>query len=102
VWRGIQSYLRIFGGLEVGFSYNYLLKVRGRKSGRTHSTPIDLLELKGKRHLLATRGRTQCGVRRDGTLGAWQFDNYNSGPAAIATPYDVAFGWQNSTELKGS
>ena len=32
----------------------------------------------------------KSGVRRDGTLVAWQFDNYNSGPAAIATPYDVA------------
>ncbi len=31
----------------------------------------------------------KSGIRRDGTLVAWQFDNYNSGPAAIATPYDV-------------
>jgi nicotinate dehydrogenase subunit B len=31
----------------------------------------------------------KSGVRRDGTLVAWQFDNYNSGPAGISTPYDV-------------
>ena len=46
-------------GLGLGFSYNYLLEVRGRKSGRTYSTPIDLLELNGKRYLVAPRGRTQ-------------------------------------------
>ena len=32
----------------------------------------------------------KSGVRRDGTLVAWQFDNYNSGPSAIRTPYNVA------------
>jgi len=29
------------------------------------------------------------GARRDGTLVAWEFHNYNSGPAGIATPYEV-------------
>ena len=28
-------------------------------------------------------------ARRDGTLTSWEFHNYNSGPAAIGTPYDV-------------
>jgi len=46
-------------GLGLGFSYNYLLQVRGRKSGKLYSTPIDLLELNGKRYLVAPRGRTQ-------------------------------------------
>ena len=46
-------------GLGLGFSYNYLLQVRGRKSGRLFSTPINLLELRGKRFLVAPRGRTQ-------------------------------------------
>lgn len=32
----------------------------------------------------------RSGARRDGTLTAWEFHNYNSGPAAIATPYAVA------------
>src|SRR5882724_7695099 len=45
---------RIFGflvGLGLGFSYNHLLQVRGRKSGKLYSTPIDLLEQNGKRYL---------------------------------------------------
>jgi len=53
---------RVFGfvvGLGLGFPYNYLLQVRGRKSGRLYSTPIDLLELDGKKYLVAPRGRTQ-------------------------------------------
>jgi isoquinoline 1-oxidoreductase len=31
----------------------------------------------------------KSGVRSDGTIVAWEFDNYNSGPAAIGTPYDI-------------
>src|SRR6202163_2152915 len=53
---------RLFGflvGLGLGFSYNYLLEVRGRKTGKIYSTPIDLLELNGKKFLVAPRGRTQ-------------------------------------------
>jgi deazaflavin-dependent oxidoreductase (nitroreductase family) len=59
---GERVFNRIFGflvGLGLGFSYNYLLQVRGRKSGRIYSTPIDLLELGGKRFLVAPRGHTQ-------------------------------------------
>ncbi len=53
---------RMFGlvvGLGWGFSYNYLLQVRGLKSGKLYSTPIDLLEKNEKRYLVAPRGRTQ-------------------------------------------
>ncbi|MBZ5628756.1 MAG: nitroreductase family deazaflavin-dependent oxidoreductase [Acidobacteriia bacterium] len=53
---------RIFGvlvGLGLGMRHNYLVQVRGRKSGKAYSTPIDLLELRGKRYLVAPRGRTQ-------------------------------------------
>ncbi len=32
----------------------------------------------------------RSGARRDGTIVAWEFHNYNSGPAAIRTPYDIA------------
>ncbi|HEY5211958.1 MAG TPA: molybdopterin cofactor-binding domain-containing protein [Acidobacteriaceae bacterium] len=32
----------------------------------------------------------KAGARRDGTLIAWEHHNYNSGPAAIGTPYSVA------------
>src|SRR5260370_19862981 len=53
---------RSFGflvGLGLGPSHIYLLQVRGRKSGKLFSTPVDLLELQGKRYLVAPRGRTQ-------------------------------------------
>jgi len=53
---------RTFGflvGLGLGSSHNYLLQVRGRKSGKLYSTPVDLLEQNGKRYLVAPRGRTQ-------------------------------------------
>jgi deazaflavin-dependent oxidoreductase (nitroreductase family) len=53
---------RVFGflvGLGLGLPYNYLLQVRGRKSGRIYSTPVNLLEIDGKKFLVAPRGRTQ-------------------------------------------
>jgi len=53
---------RFFGflvGLGLGLKHNYLLQVRGRKSGKLYSTPINLLEIDGKRFLVAPRGRTQ-------------------------------------------
>ncbi|HEV3206316.1 MAG TPA: nitroreductase/quinone reductase family protein [Terriglobales bacterium] len=59
---GERIFNRVFGfavGLGLGFSYNYLLQVRGRKSGKIYSSPIDLLEIEGKRFLVAPRGRTQ-------------------------------------------
>ncbi len=59
---GERVFNRLFGfvvGMGWGFSYNYLLQVRGRKSGKLYSTPIDLLEKDGKRFLVAPRGRTQ-------------------------------------------
>jgi isoquinoline 1-oxidoreductase len=31
----------------------------------------------------------KSGARKDGTLTAWEFHNYNSGASAIRTPYDV-------------
>jgi isoquinoline 1-oxidoreductase len=31
----------------------------------------------------------KSGVAADGTITAWEFHNYNSGPAAIGTPYNV-------------
>jgi isoquinoline 1-oxidoreductase len=32
----------------------------------------------------------RSGVTKDGLITAWEFHNYNSGPSAIDTPYDVA------------
>jgi hypothetical protein len=53
---------RLFGflvGLGFGLEHNYLLQVRGRKSGRVYSTPVNVLDVAGKRYLVAPRGRTQ-------------------------------------------
>ena len=53
---------RVFGflvGAGLGYSYNSLLQVRGRKSGKLYSTPINLLQRDAKRYLVAPRGRTQ-------------------------------------------
>ncbi len=53
---------RVFGvlvGLGLGLRHNYLLQVRGRRTGRVYSTPVNVLELTGQRFLVAPRGRTQ-------------------------------------------
>ena len=53
---------RAFGflvGLGIGPKYIYLLQVRGRKTGRIYSTPVNLMEIGGKKILVAPRGRTQ-------------------------------------------
>lgn len=52
---------RIFAvaiGLGLGLGHNYVVEVRGRKSGRIFSAPIDLLEFEGRRYLVAPRGET--------------------------------------------
>ncbi len=45
--------------MGLGMRYNYLLQVRGRKTGQLYSTPVNLLELHGKQYLVAPRGQTQ-------------------------------------------
>ncbi len=57
-----RIFSRVFGllvGLGLGLRHNYLLQVRGRTSGRMYSTPVNVLELHGRRWLVAGRGRTQ-------------------------------------------
>ena len=46
--------------LKLGFGPGYmrLLEVRGRKSGRLFTTPVNLLEFNGRRILVAARGET--------------------------------------------
>jgi len=58
----------IFVGLGLGLPHNYLLQVVGRKSGRVYSTPVNILDYKGKRYLVAPRGETQW-VRNARTSG---------------------------------
>ena len=60
---GVEKFMnRAFGflvGLGLGPAHIHILEVRGRKSGKIYSTPVDLLELDGKSYLVAPRGRTQ-------------------------------------------
>lgn len=53
---------RAFGflvSLGLGFEHTYLLEVRGRKSGKLYSMPVDLLAEGGRQYLVAPRGYTQ-------------------------------------------
>ena len=54
--------------LGLGLRHNYLLQVRGRKTGNVYSTPVNLLEFQDKRFLVAPRGRTQW-VRNAESVG---------------------------------
>lgn len=45
--------------LGLGRRHNYLLLVRGRRTGRVYGTPVNVLELRGKRFVVAGRGQTQ-------------------------------------------
>ena len=46
-------------GLGLAPSFIYLLQVKGRKSGKTYSTAVNLMDFRGKQFLVAPRGRTQ-------------------------------------------
>jgi len=53
---------RLFGmlvGLGLGLPHNYLLQVRGRRSGRLYATPVDVLTYGDTRFVVAGRGDTQ-------------------------------------------
>jgi deazaflavin-dependent oxidoreductase (nitroreductase family) len=57
--RAFNKLFGLFVGLGLALPHNYLLQVRGRKSGRLYSTPVDVLERDGRRFLVAGRGQTQ-------------------------------------------
>jgi deazaflavin-dependent oxidoreductase (nitroreductase family) len=53
---------RLYGKLAsfgLGPSYSFLLLTKGRKSGRTLATPVNVLRHRGKVYLVGTRGHTQ-------------------------------------------
>jgi hypothetical protein len=53
---------RTFGflaGLGLAPNFIYLLEVRGRKSGKLYRSPVNLMDIAGKKILVAPRGRTQ-------------------------------------------
>ena len=54
--RLINSWFRTLTKLGLGAPYRHLLTVRGRKTGRPHSTPVDVIEAGGDRWLVAGYG----------------------------------------------
>jgi deazaflavin-dependent oxidoreductase (nitroreductase family) len=56
VFNGVVALLTRLGISILG---SRILRVRGRKSGRLYTTPVNLLTLDGRRYLVAPRGNTQ-------------------------------------------
>jgi deazaflavin-dependent oxidoreductase (nitroreductase family) len=54
--RLINWWFRVLTRLGWGASYRHILTVRGRKTGRLHSTPVDVIEAGGERWLVAGYG----------------------------------------------
>ena len=54
--RLINSLFRLMTRLGLGESYRHILTVRGRKTGRLYSTPVDVIEVGGARWLVAGYG----------------------------------------------
>jgi deazaflavin-dependent oxidoreductase (nitroreductase family) len=54
--RFINWWFRTLTRLGLGASYRHILTVPGRKTGRLHSTPVDVIEEGGQRWLVAGYG----------------------------------------------
>jgi deazaflavin-dependent oxidoreductase (nitroreductase family) len=54
--RLINWWFRTLTKLGLGASYRHILTVPGRKTGRLHSTPVDVVEAGGQRWLVAGYG----------------------------------------------
>src|ERR1700757_2771750 len=48
----------VLARLGIGPAYIHLLEVQGRRTGKTYTTPVNLLELNGHRYLVGGRGHT--------------------------------------------
>jgi deazaflavin-dependent oxidoreductase (nitroreductase family) len=59
VERFVNTSIGWLVGLGVGPGYARVLEVRGRKSGKTFTTPVNLLDYDGKLWLVGARGETQ-------------------------------------------
>ena len=68
VEAGFNKLMGFLAGLGIGPSFIYQLQVRGRKSGKIFTTPVNLMEFGGKQVLVAPRGRTQW-VRNEEAAG---------------------------------
>ena len=54
--RLINWWFRVLTRLGLGASHRHILTVRGRKTGRLHSTPVDVIKSGGERWLVAGYG----------------------------------------------
>jgi deazaflavin-dependent oxidoreductase (nitroreductase family) len=54
--RLINAWFRALTKLGIGASYRHIITVPGRKTGRLHSTPVDVIEVGGHRWLVAGYG----------------------------------------------
>ena len=57
--RRFNKFFGVLVRLGLVLPHNYLVIVRGRKSGREYSNPVDVLDLDGGRFLVAPRGATE-------------------------------------------
>ena len=69
--RGFNKLFGFLVALGLALPHNYLVIVRGRKSGREYSNPVDVLDLDGGRFLVAPRGATEWSRN---ALAAWRGD----------------------------
>ena len=53
--RRFNKFFGVLVRLGLVLPHNYLVVVRGRKSGREYSNPVDVLDLDGGRFLVAPR-----------------------------------------------
>jgi deazaflavin-dependent oxidoreductase (nitroreductase family) len=54
----LNKTIGVLARLGLGPSYIRLLEVKGRRTGKTYTTPVNLLELDGRRYLVGGRGHT--------------------------------------------
>ena len=61
-WFGkyvLNGLVALLARLGISLWDSRVLRVRGRKSGRLYTTPVNLLTIDGQRYLVAPRGHTQ-------------------------------------------
>ena len=63
--RAMNKTIALFARLGIGPRYLHLLRVRGKKTGKVYSTPVNLLELQGHNYLVGGRGHTAWSKNAD-------------------------------------
>lgn len=89
--RLINRVFTVLTRLGLGASYRHLLTVRGRKSGRVYSTPVDVMAVGGARWLVAGYGVVNWvhNVRASGTATLSRGGESGAYRVVEATPEDA-------------